>query len=134
MALEIHGLCPLFAVYDMPTSLRFYRDLLGFEIHMSSDPEPDGHIDWVWLRRNDANLMLNTMFERSSRPPQLDPGRIGAHGDTQLYIGCQDLDGAAEYLRDAGVAVKGPMVRPFGMKQLFFRDPDNYELCLQWPA
>jgi catechol 2,3-dioxygenase-like lactoylglutathione lyase family enzyme len=41
----------------MPTSLRFYRDLLGFEIHMSSDPEPDGHIDWVWLRRSDADLM-----------------------------------------------------------------------------
>ena len=57
LGFEIHGLCPLLAVYDMPTSLRFYRDLLGFEIHMSSDPEPDGHIDWVWLRRSDADLM-----------------------------------------------------------------------------
>jgi len=132
MPIEMHGLCPLLAVYDMPTSLRFYRDLLGFGIHMSSDPEPDGHIDWVWLRRNDAELMLNTMFERSRRPPQIDPVRIAAHGDTQIYIGCEDLDGAAEYLRAAGIGVKGPIVRPFGMKQLFFRDPDNYELCLQW--
>jgi catechol 2,3-dioxygenase-like lactoylglutathione lyase family enzyme len=73
MPIDMQDLCPLLAVYDMPTSLRFYCDLLGFEIHQSSDTEPDGHIDWVWLRRNDANLMLNTMFERSNRPPQLDP-------------------------------------------------------------
>ena len=57
MQIDMQGLCPLLAVYDMPTSLRFYRDLLGFEIHMKSDPEPDGHIDWVWLRRSDADLM-----------------------------------------------------------------------------
>ena len=134
MQIDMQGLCPLLAVYDMPTSLRFYRDLLGFEIHMRSDPEPDGHIDWVWLRRNDANLMLNTMFERTPRPPQPDPARIAMHGDTQIYIGCQDVDAAAQYLQAAGIAVKGPIVRPFGMKQLFFRDPDNYELCLQWRA
>ena len=134
MQIDMQGLCPLLAVYDMPTSLRFYRDLLGFEIHMRSDPEPDGHIDWVWLRRNDANLMLNTMFERTHRPPQPDPARIAMHGDTQIYIGCQDVDAAAQYLQAAGIAVKGPIVRPFGMMQLFFRDHDNYELCLQWRA
>jgi catechol 2,3-dioxygenase-like lactoylglutathione lyase family enzyme len=132
MPIDMQGLCPLLAVYDMPTSLRFYRDLLGFEIHSNSDPEPDGHIDWVWLRRNDANLMLNTMFERSRRPPQLDSVRVAAHGDTQIYIGVEDLDAACAYLRAAGVEVKGPMVRPFGMKQMFFKDPDGYELCFQW--
>jgi glyoxylase I family protein len=134
MPFDMQTLCPLLAIYDMSTSLRFYRDLLGFEIHASSAPEPDGHIDWVWLRRNDANLMLNTMFERSHRPTHLDPVRVAAHGDTQIYIGCQDLDAAAQTLRAAGVKVNGPIVRPFGMKQLFFRDPDNYELCFQWKA
>ena len=134
MPIDMQGLCPLLAVYDMLTSLSFYRDVLGFEIHMSSDPEPDGHLDWVWLRRNDANLMLNTMFERSNRPPQIDPVRFASHGDTQIYIGCEDLDSAAQTLQAAGIAVKGPILRPFGMKQLFIRDPDNYELCFQWKA
>lgn len=134
MPIEMHGLCPLLAVYDMPASLHFYCDLLGFEIHQSSVPEPDGHLDWVWLRRNDANLMLNTMFERSSRPTHLDPARIAAHGDTQIHIGCPDLDAAAQFLQAAGIPVKGPIVRPFGMRQLFFRDPDNFEICLQWPV
>jgi catechol 2,3-dioxygenase-like lactoylglutathione lyase family enzyme len=132
MALDMHGLCPLLSVFDMGTSLRFYRDILGFEIVGSSDPEPDGHIDWCWLGKNDAAIMLNTAYDRERRPAAPDPVRIAAHGDTQIYIGCEDLDGACEYLKAAGIQVKGPMVRPFGMKQLFFKDPDGYELCLQW--
>jgi len=132
MALDLHGLCPLLSVFDMPTSLRFYRDVLGFSIFSSSDPEPDGHIDWCWLKLNDAALMLNTAFERSHRPAAPDPAQIAAHGHTQLYIGCQDLEAASQYLRAAGIEVKGPMVRLYGMKQLFFKDPDGYELCLQW--
>lgn len=35
-------------------------------------------------------------------------------------------------LKARRLAVKGPIVRPFSMKQLFFKDPDGYELCLQW--
>ncbi|MGA2675110.1 MAG: VOC family protein [Terracidiphilus sp.] len=132
MPIDMHGLCPLFAVFDMPASLHFYRDVLGFQIVQSSVPEADGHFDWCWLRLNDADLMLNTAYERSHRPPAPDPARIAAHGDTQIYIGCQDLDAACHSLRAAGIAVKGPVVRPFGMKQLFFKDPDGYELCLQW--
>jgi catechol 2,3-dioxygenase-like lactoylglutathione lyase family enzyme len=116
----------------MPTSLRFYRDLLGFDFVNTSDPEPDGHIDWCWLRKNDAELMLNTAYDRSRRPPAPDPARIAAHGDTQIYIGCQDLEAAKQYFDAAGLVVKGPIVRPFGMKQMFLKDPDGYELCLQW--
>ncbi len=36
MGLDIRGLAPLLQVYDMPTSVRFYRDLLGFEVVMTS--------------------------------------------------------------------------------------------------
>ena len=36
MAIDIRGLCPLLQVFDMPASIRFYRDVLGFEIFSSS--------------------------------------------------------------------------------------------------
>jgi hypothetical protein len=32
MPIEMQGLCPLLAVYDMPTSLRFYRDPDNYEL------------------------------------------------------------------------------------------------------
>lgn len=36
MALDIHGIAPLLQVFDMPTSIHFYRDVLGFEIVQTS--------------------------------------------------------------------------------------------------
>lgn len=134
MAIDMRGLCPLLLVFDMPTSLRFYRDLLGFKIVSTSDPQPDGQFDWCWLRLNDAALMLNTTHERDRRPTSLDPARIAAHSDTQIYIGCRDLDAACRFLRSAGLQVRDPVIRPFGMKQLFFKDPDGYDICFQWPT
>ena len=35
MPIETRGLVPLLFVFDMPTSLRFYRDVLGFEVASS---------------------------------------------------------------------------------------------------
>ena len=32
MALDVRGLTPLLQVFDMPTSVRFYRDVLGFKV------------------------------------------------------------------------------------------------------
>lgn len=31
MPIKVESLTPLISVFDMPESLRFYRDLLGFE-------------------------------------------------------------------------------------------------------
>jgi catechol 2,3-dioxygenase-like lactoylglutathione lyase family enzyme len=128
----LEGMCPLFQVYDMATSLAFYRDVLGFEMLRSAPPGDDP--DWCWLKRDNVQLMLNTQYERHNRPPVPDPASIGAHRDTSLYLGCRDLDAAYQYLRAHGVDVKPPVVRDFGTKQLSLSDPDGYTLCFQWPA
>ena len=36
MALDIHGIAPLLQVFDMPIAVRFYRDVLGFELVQTS--------------------------------------------------------------------------------------------------
>ena len=38
MALNVRGLTPPLQVYDMPTSVRFYREVLGFQV-VSTSPE-----------------------------------------------------------------------------------------------
>ena len=78
--------------------------------------------------------MLNTAYEKEHRPAAPDPARIAAHEDTALYFGCRDVDGAYEHLRAKGVEVKPPKVAPYGMKQLYLRDPDGYVICFQWSA
>ncbi len=133
MAIDVHGLCPLLAVFDMPTSIKFYCDGLGFEI-VASDGKPAPLFDWVLLRLNDTELMLNTAYDPGERPPVPDPTRIDAHQDAALYFGCPDVDGAYAHLRAKGINAKEPKVAPYGMKQLYLTDPDGYLLCFQWRA
>ena len=133
MSIEVRGVCVLLQVFDMPTSVRFYRDVLGFEVVQTSPREGD-QFDWGLLRLNNAEVMLNTAYEQDSRPAQPDSGRVAAHGDTCLYFGCPDVDGAYRHLRAHDIDVKEPHVAPYGMKQLYVSDPDGYELCFQWPT
>jgi glyoxylase I family protein len=133
MAIEVRGLAPLMQVFDMPASIAFYRDVLGFEIK-ATDGKPVPHNDWVLLELNSAQLMLNTAYESDQRPAAPDPARIAAHDDTCIYFGCPDVDAAYGYLRDKGLKLKPPKVAPYGMKQLYLHDPDGYNLCFQWRA
>lgn len=132
MALELRGMTPLIQVFDMPTSIAFYREVLGFEVVHSAPPGDEW--DWVMLRRQGVELMLNTAYEKPSRPPSPDAERSFAHSDTCLYFGCPDLDAAYAHLQAAGVAVNPPTIAPYGMKQLYVTDPDGYNLCFQWPV
>lgn len=132
MGIDIRGMAPLIEVFDMPASVRFYRDVLGFELVTSSKPGDD--FGWGLLRLRGVEVMLNTAYEDGQQPAEPDPGRVAAHGDTTLFFGCPDLDGACRQLREKGCDVKDPAVTSYGMKQLSLKDPDGYNLCFQWPA
>lgn len=132
MRATIHGLCPLLQVFDMPRSLAFYRDRLGFEI-VTRDRDSD-ECDWVLLRWGAAELMLNTAYETADRPAAPDPQRIVAHADTTLYISTPDVDTLCAQWRDQYGEVAPPVVREYGMKQWTVSDPDGYAVCFQRPA
>jgi len=135
MALDVRGLTPLLQVYDMPTSVRFYRDALGFAVVATSPVLGQDRFHWALLRSGDAELMLNTAYEFDhDRPAKPDPARTAAHDDTGLFFACPNVDVAFAELRSKGIAVKEPAVTGYGMKQMYVRDPDGYALCFQWRA
>jgi glyoxylase I family protein len=135
MTLDVRGLTPLLQVYDMPASIHFYRDLLGFEVVTTSPVLGEDRFHWALLRLGGAELMLNTAYEfDDERPVPPDPARVAAHDDTALYIACPDIDAAYEELRSKGVKVNKPVAAPYGMKQMYLHDPDGYNLCFQWAA
>lgn len=123
----------LLQVFDMPASVRFYRDVLGFEVVQTSPREGD-QFDWGLLRLNHAEIMLNTAYEQEFRPARPEATRVAGHRDTCLYFSCPDVDGAYQHLRAQGIEVEQPKVAPYGMKQLYVHDPDGYALCFQWPV
>ena len=75
MAIDVRGMAPLLNVFDMPTSIAYYRDVLGFEI-VGTDRNPVPNNDWVLLELNGVQLMLNTAYEADQRPPSPDAARI----------------------------------------------------------
>ncbi len=135
MAIDVRGLTPLIQVYDMPTSIHFYRDVLDFEVVSTSPVLGEDRFHWALLRLGHAELMLNTAYEfDSERPAEPDHARTAVHNDTGLFFGCPDVDAAYEELRGKVSAVRKPVVTEYGMKQMYLRDPDGYTLCFQWPA
>lgn len=134
MSIDVRGVSPLVQVFDMPRSIRFYRDVLGFTVTGKSDPMSDNpdDVNWVMLQLGDATVMLNTAYDPEDVPEAPDAGRWSGHGDTCLYLGCPDVDAAYQHLVAKGADVKPPKVAWYGMKQLYLTDPDGYGVCFQW--
>ncbi len=115
---------PLLQVFDMETSLKFYRDVLGFEVVEQSDRDW-----WAMVRLGEATLMLNTAYEDGSRPASPDPARVRGHRDVSLYFEFDDLDALYAHLKQHGCDVQPPVETSYGLRQLSVSDPDGYELC-----
>lgn len=138
MAINFDGLCPLLQVFDMPKSVNFYREVLGFELvgnsPMVKSPQGD-YFHWAMLRRDGITLMLNTAYDEGERPPAPDPARFVAHGDTALYFGCTDVDNTFHQLLPFGVNVlEKPFITGYNMKRFAIADPDGYNLSFQGPV
>lgn len=136
MAIDVRGLAPLLQVYDMPASIRFYRDKLGCKVKLTSQAlGGEGRFHWVLLELGHSEFMLNTAYEFDhERPVPPDPARTAAHDDTCLYFSCPDMDAAYAELRSKGASVNPPTVAPYGMKQMYLHDPDGYSICFQWAS
>lgn len=134
MAPTTIAMTPLLQVFDMPEALGFYRDLLGFEV-VDASPEveaPDGRFShWMWLKLGGAHLMLNTAYDEGERPATRPQAQQRWHGDTCLYFNCEDVDSVYGDLKRKLPNLKPPADAPYGMRQLYFRDPDGYRICFQ---
>jgi glyoxylase I family protein len=126
MAVNVERVTPLLQVYDLPNSIAFYRDVLGFEMIGGDDS------GWAMLKLGGAILMLNTAYEdNNERPAAPDPARVTAHADAALFFWSPDPDGVYSHLRERQWPVKEPFMTSYGMRQVYTNDPDGFELCFQ---
>lgn len=121
----VRELVPLLFVRDIERSTVFYRDSLGFEV--ASKWEPDGKLAWCRLQRDGSAVMLQQATAED------EPAEGRGRGIGFFFI-CDDAEAMHAELSDRGLHAAPPHVAFYGMKQVFLKDPDGYELCFESPA
>lgn len=110
-------------VNDMPTMIRFYRDVLGFEITEDENAEnvyliKDGTLFMLYERKN---------FEKmTSRKYEYIKG-LNGHFEIALYVDTfEEVDKAYDAAVSKGaVSVLAPENEPWGQRTCYIADPEG---------
>lgn len=126
--IEVKGLAPMLSVFNMPSSIRFYRDLLGFDLVENSGPtDREDNYDWALLRLNKTELMLERRSGKCCQPAGDATALLNRH-DMAIYFSCSDLNEIYRYLKEKDIDIEEPSVTDHGFKALYLRDPDGFPL------
>ena len=114
--------CGLF-VKDMLAMIRFYRDVLGFEIKESEDTEnvyllKDGTL-FLLYGRNDFEKLTSKKYEYLKG--------VNAHSEMALYVDTfQEVDEQYQNAISRGAAsLLAPTTEPWGQRTCFIADPEG---------
>lgn len=110
-------------VDDMPTMIRFYRDVLGFEIAEGEDAEnvyliKDGTLFMLYERKN-FETMTNRKYEYIKG--------INGHFEIALSVDTfEDVDLAyAKAVEKGARSVLEPTTEPWGQRTCYIADPEG---------
>lgn len=127
---------------SLDRSLRFYRDLLGFELVFSFEwPKGTEPADRITGLENSSakgvmlkagNMLIELFQYQSPMPKEGNPARpVCDHGFTHICIDVIDIDSEYERLKRAGMVFHCPP-QDFGfVKATYGRDPDGNVVEIQ---
>ena len=110
-------------VKDMPTMVRFYRDVLGFEIKEEADSSnvylvKDGTL-FLLYRRTDFEQMAKRSFSYAN----------GIHGHYEIAMGVENYaavdDTFKRVVSNGAVPVLEPTTEPWGQRTCYVADPEG---------
>ncbi len=122
---EIESISPFFIVRDVPSSLSFYRDRLGFEITFQG-PEPDD-IFFGIVRRGGAQILLKAIGVAPQPNCTRDVKQGIARWDAFVYV--PDPDALADEFASRQVEFSEPLKdTDDGLRGFEIKDVDGYVL------
>ena len=127
---EISGISPFFIVNDVPTSLSFYRDRLGFEITFQG-PAPDD-IFFGIVRRGGAQILLKDIGVAPLPNCTRDVKKGIARWDA--FVDVPDPDALAAEFASRNVELSEPLKdTDDGLRGFELKDADGYVLFFGRP-
>ena len=127
---EISGIAPLFIVSNVPATLEFYRDRLGFDITFQG-PEPDD-IFFGIVRRGAAMIMFKDVGVDSLPNYTRDVKKGIARWDAYLHV--SDADALATEFSSRNIEFSVPLRdTEDGMRGFELKDADGYVLFFGCP-
>jgi uncharacterized glyoxalase superfamily protein PhnB len=113
---------------DLETSIRFYRDVIGFTVAQTF--ERDGKVTTAVMTAGDCRIVLN------QDDGKLGWDRIKGQGFyLQINVAAPaDVDAAAARIRAGGGTLLGePADREWGVRMFVFKDLDGFKLGVSTP-
>ncbi|MEZ0325559.1 MAG: GNAT family N-acetyltransferase [Fimbriimonas sp.] len=105
---------PIFATSDVLETIRFYKEVLGFESSWTyGDPVSFGSVSWAG-----ATIMFN-----------LQPGLAARVDGHQHWFKCEEVDELYRLHKERGATIVSPIQdQPWGAREYVVRDPSGYHL------
>lgn len=119
--MKILQLIPELLVEDMPKTLRFYQEMLGFR------PEiifPQTNPVFAQVSRDDIRIMLYDRSEFENEIPKLKKLKMG--GTTLLYIKAKNLKGFYDKIKNQVKIIQPYRKTDYGAWEFTFEDLNGY--------
>jgi uncharacterized glyoxalase superfamily protein PhnB len=119
--LHLTSLTPSLTVGDVNATLRFYTEVLGFEI--TERFEQDGRLGGAVLAAGEARLLIGQDDWKKGRDRQKGIG-------FRLYLGtAQSIDDLAAAIQARGAQLdREPTDQPWGTRDFAISDPDGFAI------
>lgn len=115
-------LTPNLIVEEMDTTIGFYRDVLGFEVLMTT-PEKEP-FDWAMMKKGSAAIMFQTRQSLGGEMAAFKKMPVG--GSFTLYINVANLEDLYQTIKGK-VTVEKPLYDTFyGTREFAIRDCNGY--------
>lgn len=123
-------------VKDIAETLKFYTNILGFNLVMAV-PESQDSMDttikdstnyvWAQIKAGSVEIMLQETKSLISDVPAFSNRPIGA--SISLYIETENVNDLYNKIKDKVDIVKTLQISWYGMNEFYIRDNNGYILC-----
>ncbi len=111
---------------DLPASLKWYRDVVGFGVAESH--ERDGKLAAVAMTAGNARFMINQDDGKKGWD------RVKGQGFAVMFSTSDDIDALAAGIKERGGKLEmEPTDMPWGVRLIVLIDPDGYKINISKP-